>query len=326
MRYLEAGGKRLSVVGLGCWQFGEPGWGYGSEYGAEEAVDVIRRALELGVTVLDTAELYGRGSSERLVGRALKDWEGERFLATKFLPVVALPGTLVRHLERSLERLGVAAVDLYQLHFPNPLFPVRRQTEGLRRVLELGLTREVGVSNFSLTRWVLTERWLARPVLSNQVQYSLLHRQPERELLPYAEQHQRVILAYSPLAQGILGGRYRSGRSPAGLRRHRLIFSDAALDAAEPLLEVLREVAAGHGVTPAQVALAYLLSHPQVVAIPGAKSVAQLEANVAAAELLLTTDEVLALRRAADLFQLPRLRSVAQLPRRLRSRAAGTAA
>ncbi|MGH7697350.1 MAG: aldo/keto reductase, partial [Candidatus Dormibacteria bacterium] len=225
----------------------------------------------------------------------------------------------VSHLEASLERLGVAAVDLYQLHFPNPAVPVPIQAEGLRRVLELGLTRHVGVSNFSLRRWSQTERALGRPVISNQVHYNLLQRKPERGLLEYAQRHSRVLLAYSPLAQGVLSGRYRAGALPDDRRRLRPLYSEAALAAATPLLEALSEIAAAHAAKPAQVALAYLLSHPRVVVIPGAKSVAQLEENVAAAEIELAQDEVQALRGASDRFHFSRARAVAEVLGRLSS-------
>jgi aryl-alcohol dehydrogenase-like predicted oxidoreductase len=308
MRYIEVDGRQLSVVGLGCWQFGEKGWGYGRDFGEAESLAIVRRALELGVTVLDTAEMYGRGASERLVGKALEGASGDRFLATKFLPVVPLPQILMRHLRRSLDRLGVEHLDLYQLHWPNPLFPLGAQVEGLKRALGEGLTRYVGVSNYTLSRWRRAERLLGIPILTNQVRYNLLHTQPERRLLPHAQATGHIVVAYSPLAQGALSGRYRPGRGPGGVRRVSPLFTEEGLQAAAPVVETLREVAAGRGVSPSQVALAYLIAQPRVVVIPGAKSVAQLEANVAAADIQLKDDELLALRRAADLFRLSWLR------------------
>lgn len=322
MRYLDVDGRRISVVGLGCWQFGEPGWGYGHEFAAPESVALIRRALELGVTFLDTAELYGRGASESLVGAALEGWDGEVFVATKFLPLLPVPGNLVAHLERSLQRLSRPVADLYQLHFPNPVVPLRVQMEGLRRALAGGLTRYVGVSNFSLSRWRRSERLLGIPILSNQVRYNLLQAGPEAGLLGYAQRSGRLLIAYSPLAQGLLGGRYRPDNLPGGTRRTNYLFTKEGLQAAAPILDTLREVAAGRGTTPAAIALAYLVAQPRVLVIPGAKSVAQLEANVAAAEIELRGDELLALRRAADLFQLSRLRAAGQLLRSLGGRSA----
>ncbi len=326
MRYLELDDAKLSVVGLGCWQFGEPGWGYGREFGPKDSMAIIRRALELGVTVLDTAELYGSGASESLVGTAIRDWDRPLFVASKFLPLLPVPSVMLSHCRRSLERLDRPSLDLYQLHFPNPVIPLRAQMAGLRGVLREGLSRHVGVSNFSLSRWRRAERLLGAPIISNQVRYNLLQRKPERGLVDFAQRTSHLIIAYSPLAQGALSGRYRSGQVPGGTRRTNPLFTDEGLAAAEPVLETLREVAAGHGATPAQVALAYLIAQPRVLVIPGAKSIAQLESNVAAAEIQLTQDELLAVRRSADLFQMSKRRTAAQMVGGLVRRGGPTAA
>lgn len=317
MRYLDLDGRRISVVGLGCMQFGMPGWGYGHDFGQQESIAIIRRALELGVTVLDTAEIYGRGTSESVVGSALEGQDQEVFLATKYLPVAPLPSVMVDHAQRSRRRLAVPVLDLYQLHFPNPVVPLRVQAEGLRRILGGGVSRYVGVSNYSLSRWRRLERHLGIPIVSNQVQYSLLRSGPERDLIPFAQRANRLLLAYSPLAQGALGGKYGPGHLPSGARRTNALFTEEGLRAAEPVITTLREIAAGRGVSPAQVAIAYLVSQPRVVAIPAARTLAQLESNVAAADLDLSESEVLALRRAADLFQMSRLRAGGQLLRGL---------
>lgn len=319
MRYLDLDGRRLSVVGLGCWQFGDKLWGYGTEYSQADSLAVIQRALELGVTVFDTAELYGSGRSEMLVGTALNSWEGDRFLATKFLPILPVPRVMVSHCAKSLDRLQVPLVDLYQIHWPNPAVPLARQMAGMRKILSLGMSRYAGVSNFSLRRWVAAERRLGLPVISNQVRYNLLQRRPEQGgLLEYAQRNSRLILAYSPLAQGVLSGRYRAGHAPRDLlRRGNSLFTDAALLASAPLLETLREIADAHQSSSSQVALAYLIAQPQVIVIPGAKSIAQLESNVAAADLELGEDELLALRRAADLFHFSRVRAATQFAGRM---------
>ncbi len=317
MRYLDLDGRRLSVVGLGCWQFGEKQWGYGSEYSQADSLAILQRALELGVTVFDTAELYGSGRSEMLVGTALSSWDGDRFLATKFLPIMPLPRVMLAHCARSLDRLQVPILDLYQLHWPSPVVPLSIQMAGMRRILGLGMSRYIGVSNFSLARWIAAERHLGQPVITNQVRYNLLQRGPELGLLDYAKQHSRIIMAYSPLAQGALSGRYSAGQAPRDLRRSNSLFTDSALSAATPLVEKLREVAQAHQCEPSQVALAYLIAHPQVIVIPGAKSIAQLESNVAAADLRLADDEMLELRRAADLFHVSRVSAITEVAGRL---------
>ncbi|HUY97553.1 MAG TPA: aldo/keto reductase [Verrucomicrobiae bacterium] len=302
MRSVLVDGRPVSVVGLGCWQFGSRAWGYGSVFGAREARAIVERALELGITLFDTAEMYGRGASERILGEALGDRADSVFLATKFLPVLPTAGRLVAACEASLRRLAVERVSLYQLHFPNPIIPLSRQMEGMRRVLDRGLATHAGVSNFSRRRWLAADRALGRPILANQVRYNLLQREAERELVPFAAREGRLIIAYSPLAQGVLGGRYGPGAPPQDFRRRNPLFTPANLARASRLLDTIGEVARGHGATASQVALAYLCAQPQVVVIPGARSVAQLEANAAAADLELSADEVGRLRAAAASF------------------------
>jgi aryl-alcohol dehydrogenase-like predicted oxidoreductase len=174
---------------------------------------------------------------------------------------------------------------------------------GMRTLLAGGLIRHVGVSNYGLGRWRAAETALGGPVVSNQVRYSLLTRKPERELLPHAAAAGRLVVAYSPLAQGVLTDRYAAATAPDGARARNLLFSPENLRRAEPVLSALRELAAAHRATPAQVALAWVVHHPGVVAIPGAKSVAQVEANAAAADLRLAPDELAHLTAAADRFQ-----------------------
>jgi aryl-alcohol dehydrogenase-like predicted oxidoreductase len=190
---------------------------------------------------------------------------------------------------------------------------------GMRRLQQVGVVRHVGVSNFNLLRWRTAERLLGSPVLSNQVQYSLAVRKPDLDLVPYAQNNDRLIIAYSPLAQGLLGGRYDLEHPPpAGVRSNNPLFLAENLEKAEGLLRALREIAAAHDATPAQVALAWVIRRPNVVAIPGASTVEQLEANVAAADLDLTDDEDARLTDESDRFQPTR--GVAALPALLAAR------
>jgi len=294
----------VSVVGLGTWQFGSGEWGYGERYAAVDAAAIVARALDLGVNLIDTAEVYGGGQSEVIVGGALAGRRDEAFLATKVWPVAALtPGSVEAHARRSAGRLEVSVLDLYQVHWPNPLVPLRSTMAGMRRLVDGGVVRHVGVSNFSLRRWRAAERRLGGPVLSNQVRYSLVARKPERRLLAYAAASDRLVIAYSPLGQGLLGGRYDAAHRPTSMiRRANPNFMPENLRRVAPLLAVLRSVAAAHGATPAQVALAWVLRRPNTVVIPGARTVAQLESNVAAADLELTDDEDRHLTDTSDAF------------------------
>jgi aryl-alcohol dehydrogenase-like predicted oxidoreductase len=305
MRYVEVGGLRFSVVGLGTWQFGSREWAYGSSYAEDTAPAIVRRAIELGVTLVDTAEIYGFGRSERIVGRAIAGQREAVVLATKLVPVLPVRPVVDWQVRRSLQRLGVEAIDLYQVHVPNPFVSPRSTMAPLRRLLDQGLVRHVGVSNHSLGRWRASERGLGRPILTNQVRFSLAAPLPRWELVPYAREEGRLVIAYSPLGQGLLGGGHApASPAPADVRRRSPFFRPRALRLAEPLVSALRAVADAHAATPAQVALAWLIGQGSVVAIPGARTVSQLEENVAAAELDLSADEVEWLGAEAARFEL----------------------
>jgi aryl-alcohol dehydrogenase-like predicted oxidoreductase len=319
MRYLDVDtAPRISKIGLGAWQFGGE-WGYGQRYAERDAEAIVQRAIDLGVTLFDTAEAYGFGRSERVLGRALGDRRASVFLATKLFPLLPVAPVVEQRAVASANRLGTRLLDLYQVHQANPLVRDGTTMRGMRALQTVGLVAEVGVSNYSLDRWRAAERALGGRVLSNQVEYSLVHRKPEADLLPYAGAHDRVVIAYSPLGQGLLGGKYDRDHRPSNrLRAGNPLFLPENLDRAGELLGVLHEVAAAHDASPAQVALAWVIQHPAVAAIPGASSIGQLESNVAAADLDLAADEDAALRAAADRFQPITGRSA--IPKLIRAR------
>jgi aryl-alcohol dehydrogenase-like predicted oxidoreductase len=323
VRYLNAGADapaaRISRIGLGTWQFGSREWGYGSSYAGQEAHAIVRRALELGVTLFDTAEVYGLGRSERILGQALGEDRESAFLATKILPVLPVAPVVEQRGVASANRLGVRRLDLYQVHQPNPVIRDGTIMRGMRALQRVGLVGEVGVSNYSLDRWRAAERALGQPVLSNQVQYSLVARAPEQNLLPFAETTGHLVIAYSPLAQGLLSGRYHRGHRPANrVRSANPLFLPENLERAGDLIATLREVADAHSATPAQIALAWAIHRPAVVAIPGASSLEQLESNVAAADIDLTDGEYQALNAASARFRP--VTGLAAVPRLLRAR------
>ena len=320
MRYLSIDtAKKISKIGLGTWQFGSREWGYGDRYAGEVAQAIVTRALELGVTLFDTAEIYGFGRSERILGRALGGNRDTVFLATKIFPVLPVAPVVEQRAVASANRLGARTLDLYQVHQANPVIRDGTIMRGMRALQRVGLVGEAGVSNYSLQRWRTAEAALGRRVLSNQVPYSLVARAPERDLLPYAAAHGRAVLAYSPLAQGLLSGRYTPGNRPANrVRAANPLFLPGNLERAGELLTVLGEVAAAHSATPAQIALAWVIRHPAVAAIPGASSVEQLEHNAAAAEIELTDGQYQDLADAAARFQP--VTGTAALPQHARAR------
>ena len=291
MRYVEVGGVRVSAIGLGCWQFGSMEWGYGREYLDKEAVEIVHRALDLGINLIDTAEIYGFGKSERAVGRAIEGRRDEAFVASKVFPVLPIAPVVEQRGRASARRLGIDTIDLYQIHQPNPVVPIGNQMQGMRRLQDGGVVRHVGVSNFSLSKWQAAERAHGSPVISNQVQYSLACRGPDDDLVPFAAENDRMIIAYSPLAQGFLAAKYDATNTPGGVRAANSLFLPENLERGHELISALRDVAKVHDATPAQVALAWVIRRKNVVAIPGASRVDQLEKNAAAADLELSDEE-----------------------------------
>jgi aryl-alcohol dehydrogenase-like predicted oxidoreductase len=303
MEYLEIDGLGpVSRIGLGTWQFGSREWGYGDTYADRAAREIVRRARELGITLFDTAEIYGFGRSERILGEALGHERGEVVVASKVFPVAPFPAVVRHRWAGSARRLGLTRIPLYQVHQPNPVVPDSVIMPGLRSLLDDDRIGAAGVSNYSLERWRSADTALGRPVISNQVQFSLAHAAPLDDLVPFADRENRLVIAYSPLAQGLLGGRYTAENRPGGVRAVNPLFGTENLHRVAPLLDLVRQVADAHQVRPAQIALAWLLGLPRVVVIPGASSVEQLEHNAAAAAISLRADEQAALTAAARAF------------------------
>jgi aryl-alcohol dehydrogenase-like predicted oxidoreductase len=330
MRYLDIGtAKQISKIGLGTHQFGSLEWDYGEAYATREARAIVRRALELGVTLFDTAEIYGFeaphlarralvegvavadvartpgfGRSEEILGRSLAEERDSAFLATKFYPAMPTTSIPEQRALASVNRLGTRYLDLYQVHQPRHFAPSSAVMRGIRALQQAGMVSEVGVSNASLDRWQAAEQALGRRVLSNQIGYSLVTRSAERDLLPFAESHGRIVIAYRPLELGLLSGKYdRTNRPADRVRADAPLFLPQNLERAHGLIAALQEVADAHAATPAQVALAWVIRHPVVAAIPGAASVEQLENNVAAADINLADDEYRALQLESARFR-----------------------
>ena len=306
MRSIEVDGLRVSRIGLGTWQFGSREWGYGDAYLRETAPALLRRAIELGITMIDTAEAYGPGRSEALIGEELGGvTNGHRAgltIATKLMPIAPAEPIVAWQCAGSRRRLRTDRLDLYYIHAANPFVSPRRVGQAVRPLLRDGLVRRFGVSNHSLEQWQGFERGLGAKAIANQVHFSLIAPEPADDLVPYAAEHDRLIVAYSPIGRGILAGR-DPGTMPMG-RRAQLgrATSDggARLGA---LQQALAEIAVANTATPSQVALAWVNSHPNTIAIPGARTVAQLEQNAAAADLVLSDDELARLTELSRSFR-----------------------
>ncbi len=287
-------------LGVGTWQWGDQWmWGFGQGYTAADLQAAFERCLAAGLNFFDTAEVYGLGRSERFLGQFRRAVSQPVLIGTKFFPFPWRwgKGRLRAALQRSLARLGVDSVDLYQIHFPLP--PVRLETwmDALADAVQAGLVREVGVSNYNAAQVQRAYTALqARGVrlASNQVRYSLLDRAPEHTgLLAQCHELDIRLIAYSPLAQGLLSGKYTPANPPPGLRRRSA--PAAYLARLQPLLALLRERGEAHGgKTPGQVALNWLIAKG-ALPIPGVKNARQAEQNAGAAGWQLTPAEVAAL-------------------------------
>jgi aryl-alcohol dehydrogenase-like predicted oxidoreductase len=296
---------QISRLGLGTWQWGDRMfWGYGKSHTESDVQAAFQAGLESGICFFDTAEVYGTGRSELLLGECIQNLPQPLVIATKFMPFPwrLWKGRLIAALRASLNRLGLERVDLYQIHMPLPPVPIEVWAEALADAVDAGLIRAVGVSNFNAAQMLraqaaLTKRGVA--LTSNQVEYHLLNRQVEKNgLLKLCQELGVTMIAYSPLAKGMLTGKYTPERPPAGMRGR--MFSRARLGAIQPLIKQLGECGMSHGgKSPAQVALNWLIGK-NVVPIPGAKNSRQVLENVGALGWRLTEVEIASLDEISD--------------------------
>lgn len=294
----------VTEMGIGTWAWGDRlFWNHGQSHTDADVQAAFEASLAGGVSFFDTAEFYGFGRSERLLGSFIRTADQPVYVSTKFVPYPWRPGkiSLLAALRNSLARLGLEQVELYMMHVPLPPVPIETWMGALADAVESGLARTVGVSNYGLTQMRRAHAALARrgvPLASNQVQYHLLHREPERNGLVGACRELRVALvAYSPLAQGLLTGKYSPENPPFGVRRLR--FGRRRLAKVQPLVEILGQIGQVHGKTPAQVALNWLICKG-AVPIPGAKTALQAKLNMGATGWRLTAEGIAALDSASD--------------------------
>ncbi len=291
-------------MGLGVWQWGDRVfWQYGRTHSEEDVRQAFDVSIAEGIRFMDTAEVYGSGSSERLLGRFIQETGQPAVIATKFFPFPwrLTKQSLPRALQRSLERLGAESVDLYQIHWPTPFMTIERMMEGLAMCVEKGWTRTVGVSNFDPTQTLSAYSALARlkiPLASNQVHYSLLERSVEKNgLLARCRELGIRVIAYSPLEKGLLTGKYSPQQRPPGPRGQQYTW---LLPRLAPLLKIMTAIGQDHGgKSNAQVALNWVICKG-ALPIPGAKNAGQAQQNAGALGWRLTEEEVARLDEASD--------------------------
>lgn len=266
--------------------------------------DIFRINIAAGVNFFDTAEMYGRGKSEIYLGKCIKESSENIVIASKFMPYPwrLSKGEMRSALLKSLKRMGVTRVDLYQMHWPIPPVPIKNWMDAMADLFSDGLIRAVGVSNYSPHLTEIAFEALDRhhlPLASNQVRYSILHRNPERNgLAELCKKLGVTIIAYTPLEKGILTGRYNSANLPAGYLAWR--YNKAYLAKIEPLLELLSEIGKAHdNRSPAQVELNWLLCKG-AVPIPGASDEAHALENIGSLGWQLSTEEVARLDKVSE--------------------------
>jgi aryl-alcohol dehydrogenase-like predicted oxidoreductase len=302
---LGATGMEITRVGFGAWAIGGGGWEFGwGPQQDDESVAAIGRALELGVNWIDTAAAYGFGRSEEVVGKALAGVSDKPYVFTKCSLIddgtrhvrhVLKRDSVLREAEASLRRLGVDAIDLYQIHWPNPEPDIEEGWAALAELKEQGLVRHIGVSNFSVGQ--LRRIGGIAPVETIQPQYSLISRDAGDELLPYAEREGIGVIVYSPMGSGLLTGgitRQRLAAMPDDdWRKTAPAFTEPRLSENLALAARLAAVAGRHGTTPGAVAVAWTLRNPAVDgAITGFRRPEQVDPVLAAANLELTDQDI----------------------------------
>jgi len=315
-RQLGRAGVRVSALSLGTMTFGGRGvFALTGEVGLEQARRMIDASLDAGVNLVDTADIYSDGASEEIVGQVVQGRRHDLLLATKARFAMG-PGPndaglsrhhLIRSCEASLGRLRTDYIDLYQVHEWDGQTRVEETLSALDHLVSAGKVRYVGCSNFSgwhvMKSLAASSREHLVGYVSQQIHYSLQTRDAERELLPLAVDQGLGVLVWSPLAGGLLSGKYRRGVAPAEGSRHLTEWSEPPVPDQEQLYDIvdaLVEIGAGHGVSAAQVALAWLLTRPAVsTVIIGARTDEQLADNLAAASLILTAQEVARLERVS---------------------------
>ncbi len=298
-------GLEITRVGFGAWAIGGGGWEFGwGPQEDDESIAAIHRALDLGVNWIDTAAAYGFGHSEQVVGRALHGVSDRPYVFTK-CSLLEGPDrrvvhslrrdSILREAEASLERLGIAAIDLYQIHWPIPEEDIEEGWSALAELKDQGLVRHIGVSNFDVDQ--LRRIQQIAPVETLQPQYSLIERDVEREILPFCERQGIGVIAYSPMGSGMLtGGMTREridGLAEDDWRKHDPRFNDPQLSRNLDLVERLKQVGERSGTTPGAVAIAWTLRNPAVDgAIVGFRRPDQVDPIVPAGSLELTDEDL----------------------------------
>lgn len=297
MKYRNLGKSDLRVfsIGLGTGQFGSRAWGYNIRFGDEDIIKIIRHSANLGINLFDTSETYGYGKSEMLLGEALRQFDrDDLIIVSKVAPWNLTNKRLPKAVERSLKRLNIDVIDLFLVHYPNFLVPIKETFRTMEKLIKRGKLRYIGVSNFSQHLLRKAQENLSfSEIVTNEVEYNILSRKAEKEIIPFCYKQNISIIAYSPLAGGVLSGKYSYCQPPKDKARAFNFLAKAKfLKRAQPLFEALREIAEAKKASIAQIALSWILRLPTCVAIPAALTCEQVEENVQASNLRLSSKHI----------------------------------
>ena len=299
LRLLGKTGIKISPIIMGTWQAGRQMW---AGIDDQETTRAIRVAVEAGINTIDTAPVYGNGHSERIIAKAIGDIRDQVVIATKVFATDMKGAKVAAACERSLVNLDTDYIDLYQIHWPSGAFgseivPIQETLQALNTLKDQGKIRAIGVSNFS--RRELEEALQYGDIVSLQPPYSLIWRKVEKDALPLCRQRGLAILAYSPMAQGLLTGKFQAAHQFArgDHRRSNRLFQPALFPHVQVVLDELAPIAARHKATLGQLALAWVMAQPDTCAIAGARNADQVRENAAAAEIVLTSEDLAAMDR-----------------------------
>lgn len=320
MKYRKLGNTdlNLSVVTFGAWAAGGWMWG-GTE--RKDSISAIQAAYDNGVTSIDTAPIYGQGTSEEIVGEAIKDIPRDKVqLLTKYgmrwdlakgdfaahsknnagkdIDIYKYAGkeSIIKECEDSLRRLGTDYIDLYQIHWPDSTTPIQESMEAVDQLIRDGKVRHAGVCNYNTEQMAEAEKYVS--LASNQVPYSMVKREIENEVIPYCLEHQKGILAYSPMERGLLTGKLKPGHqfAPGDHRASNPYFKDVNLTRANDLLQSIKPIADAKGLTLGQLVILWTLEQPGItITLVGARNEAQAVQNAKAIDKTLDESEIAAI-------------------------------
>lgn len=310
MKYVTLGKSdlKVSVIGQGTGQFGTPAWGYGRQFSDSDIFEAVKKDIEMGVNLFDTAETYGYGRSEILLGNALRNYKRDNFhIISKVAPWNLTYDEVLKAAERSLQRLGTSFIDLYLIHYPNPFVSIKQTLRALEMLIKKGKVRFIGTSNFHPIQLKMAQESLSSTeIIANEIEYNILSRRSENYTIPYCINQKIGVITFSPLAGGILTGRYSASNLPRDrARAFNFVARRSFLKKSTKLIRILNDIAAKKHASIAQVALGWIISHPACVAIPAALNAPEAAEDAAAGTLSLSKDEINRINEASPWLSSP---------------------